>query len=148
MVLRKFRFRFRFQFFFELAELQQIFDRFNAKLTEALSTDIANVSSLADLKEFEAVTQVCVLLVLKIIFSKHLFYVVWRTGTKPVLTPYDGRRQFELSGIRTYDHPYASPELYHCATDANFLIPCPFPSDPSLSGLSLCSYIKSKDVCL
>ena len=43
-------------------------------------------------------------------FSNHLFYVVWRTITKPTLTPYDGRRHFGLSGNRTYDHPHASPE--------------------------------------
>ena len=52
-------------------------------------------------------------------FSKPLFYVVWRTGTKPLLTLYDGRRQFDFSGIQTYDHPHASPELYHCAKGAD-----------------------------
>ena len=52
------------------------------------------------------------------VFSKHLFYVVWRTGTNPILT-HDCRRQFGLSGIRTYVHPYASPELYHCGMDSD-----------------------------
>ena len=51
--------------------------------------------------------------------GEYLFYVVWRTGTKPILTPYNGRRQISLSGIRTCDHPHATPELYHCATDAD-----------------------------
>ena len=52
-------------------------------------------------------------------FSEHLFYVVWRTGTKPILTPHDGRCQFGLSGIRTCDHPHANPELYYCAMGAS-----------------------------
>ena len=52
-------------------------------------------------------------------FSEHLFSVVWRTGTKPILTIHDGRRQFGLSGVRTCDHVHASPELYHCDTDAD-----------------------------
>ena len=50
--------------------------------------------------------------------SEDLLYVVWRTGMTPILTPHDGRRQFGLSGMRTCDHPHASPELYHCATDS------------------------------
>ena len=40
---------------------------------------------------------------------------------KAVLTPHNGWRQFDLSGIRTYDHPHARPELYHCATDARYI---------------------------
>ena len=32
------------------------------------------------------------------------------------LTPHDGRCPVGLSGIQTYDHPHASPELYHCVT--------------------------------
>ena len=31
---------------------------------------------------------------------------------KLMLTPHDDRRQSGLSGIRTYDHPHASPKLY------------------------------------
>ena len=29
-------------------------------------------------------------------------------GTKPILTPHDGRLHFGLSGIRTYDHPLSN----------------------------------------
>ena len=36
-----------------------------------------------------------------------------------ILTPHDGRRQFGKSGIRTCDHPHVSPELFHCAMDAD-----------------------------
>ena len=53
------------------------------------------------------------------LFSKHLFYIVWGKGTKPILTPNDGQCQFSLSGIRTCDHRHASYELYHCATSAD-----------------------------
>ena len=49
-------------------------------------------------------------------FSKHLFYVFWRIGTKPMLTPHDGRLKLGLSGFRAYDHLHDSPKLYHCAT--------------------------------
>ena len=40
---------------------------------------------------------------------------------KPILTPHDGQGQFGLSGIRTFDHSHASPELYHCATGMNII---------------------------
>ena len=53
-------------------------------------------------------------------FTKYLFNVVWRTGTKPISNPHDGRRPFGLIGIRTYDHPHVSPELYHCVTGADY----------------------------
>ena len=46
---------------------------------------------------------------------------IWRTGTKPILTPHDGQRKFGLSWIQTCDHPHASPELDHYATDAAFI---------------------------
>ena len=36
-------------------------------------------------------------------------------GSKPMLTPHDGRRHFMLCGIRTCDHPHASHKLYHYA---------------------------------
>ena len=48
-------------------------------------------------------------------YSEHLFYIVW----EHILTPHDGQRKFDLSGIQTCDHPHAGPELYHCATDNN-----------------------------
>ena len=38
---------------------------------------------------------------------------------KAILTPHDGRRQFHLSTIQTCDNPHATPDLYHCATDAD-----------------------------
>ena len=34
----------------------------------------------------------------------------------------DGLSQFGLSGMRTNHHWQASPELYHCATDADAVI--------------------------
>ena len=38
---------------------------------------------------------------------------------KPILTLHDGRRHFNLSGIRTCVHPHGSSALYHCATGAD-----------------------------
>ena len=52
----------------------------------------------------------------RVLFSKHLVYVVWNAGMMP--TPHDSRLKFGLSGVRTYDHPHASPEIYHRASDA------------------------------
>ena len=52
--------------------------------------------------------------------SNNLFYVVWRTGTKPIVTPHDSRRYFCLSGNRTYKHPHTSPVLY-CACQINII---------------------------
>ena len=49
------------------------------------------------------------------IFSRiYLFIFNLERGTKPMLTPHNSQYQFSLSGIRTYDHPHASPKLYHC----------------------------------
>ena len=62
---------------------------------------------------------VCVFFFCFFFFSKHLFYVVWRTGTRSILTSHDGRHLFSLSGIRTCDHPHASPEFYHRAMGAD-----------------------------
>ena len=45
-----------------------------------------------------------------------LWAFLWRTGTKPISTPYECRRQFSLRGIWIYDHPHASPEFHHCTT--------------------------------
>ena len=53
-------------------------------------------------------------------YTKHLFYIVWRTGKKHILTPHDGPCHIGLRGIRTYDHPFASPELYHCVMGVNW----------------------------
>ena len=47
---------------------------------------------------------------------KHLFYVIWRTGTKPILTLHGSRHQFSWSGILTYNLPHASPMFYHFET--------------------------------
>ena len=38
------------------------------------------------------------------------------------ITPHDSQRQFGLSGIWTCNHLHASPELYHCAMDADYLV--------------------------
>ena len=43
----------------------------------------------------------------------------------PILTPHDGRRHFDLRGIRTYNHPHASPEyvlIIHVISSRCFLI--------------------------
>ena len=49
----------------------------------------------------------------------YLFFLVWKTGTRPILTHHNGQLQFGLNRILKYDHPYATPELQHCATGAH-----------------------------
>ena len=60
--------------------------------------------------------KLCDELYISFFFSKHLIVFFWKTGTKSVLIPHDGRRQFSLVGIRTYNHSYVSPEPYYCVT--------------------------------
>ena len=55
---------------------------------------------------------------IKFFYNSFILHCLER-GTKPILTPNDGRRHFGMSGIRTCVHLHGSPELYHCATDAN-----------------------------
>ena len=47
----------------------------------------------------------------------HFFLDGLENRTKPISTPYDGRRWWDAGGTRTCVHLHVSRPLYHCATD-------------------------------